>query len=236
MTLRTDLVEKGAGAKARQLLGEGRFAIGLTVGLTVALVIWLFASLQSPNLDSIPLHELVPTVGALVVALASLFVSYLVLSENRLLRQAGTDPVVLVHLGKRSDAPMLTTVDIRNVGAGAALEVQIEVLSGAPNVESRRVVTDLTKLTHPIRAIPQNHAVSYNFGAGHELLGGSENDPLEPIRLRVTYRDIEGSLYSNEQVLDVRELRSQQAHTPNETKVAHSLESIAKSLATIAKN
>lgn len=233
MTQRKDLIVESDASKSRRIFGEGRVALGLIVGLSISLIAFLAYQQLQLGVAQDTLFEALPSIGVLVVALGSLLISYLVLSENRLLRQAGTDPVVLVHLGKRRDAPMLITIDIRNVGAGAALEVAIEVLNGAPNKTHHRVLTDLTQLTHPIRVIPQNHLVSYNFGTGYQLLGGGESEPLSPITLRVSYKDIEGSEYSNEQVLDVRELRSQHAHTPNDTKVAKSLEDIAKLLTRI---
>lgn len=231
MALRNDLIEESKASKKRHLFGEGRFAIGFVTGASTLLIAWLITNSLLSELLLEDLLFAAPTLGALFVALASLLVSYSVLTENRLMRQAGTDPVILVHLGKRDDAPMLTTIEVRNVGAGAAMEVVLEVLKGAPDFDSGRVLTDLTKLSHPIRVIPQNHSISYNFGLGHRLLGASEGfEPLEPIRLRVKYKDIEGAIYGNEQIVDVRELKSQQAHTPNSTKSANSLAEISKSL------
>ncbi|WP_162617598.1 hypothetical protein [Yoonia maritima] len=230
MPQRSDIVKESSMSVRRGLLGEGRFALGLVSGLCVALLVWFLSSLSEERLSIQNVLQIAPAAGALFVALASLLISYLVLSENRLMRQAGTDPVILVHLGKRDDAPMLTTIEVRNVGAGAAMDVSVKVLNGAPAPESRRVVIDLEKLDHPIRAIPQSHSVSYNFGAGFNLLGADKYEPLEPITLQITYENIEGTVYSSQQIIDVRELRFQQAHTPNETKVAKSLESISKDL------
>lgn len=206
---------------------EHSFALGFITATAIAAVV--FFAFDDNGLTSFRAYatDTIPVVGTLLVAIVSLFLSLSALKEQRKARQAGTDPVILVHLGHRPDAPMLATLEVSNVGAGAALNVRVR-LDGAivaQMLEENRIVTDFRNTTHPIRAIPQNHSVSYNFGLGRSLL---KEPPPPPIRVDIDYEDIDGVEYGNIQWLDVREIRGQRAETPVAVRISDSLDKIAR--------
>jgi hypothetical protein len=209
--------------------GNLTFALGFGTAFLLSIILWGISSASENTFTRQEMLAVAPTLGTLVVALISIYLSYYALSEQRKARQAGTDPVILVHLGSRRDAPMLTTLEITNVGAGAARNVKVlfDAESVQVGIESRRILTDVTKIGHPIRVIPQEHSVSYNFGAGHLLL---QAPVIPPIRVDVSYEDIDGTSYSTIQWIDVRELHFQRADTPIDAKISKSLEEISKEI------
>lgn len=230
MRNRADQIAAGSGLKRNNLLGEGRFAIGLAIGVFLSLVCFMYLDLAGMELTKDEWLAFLPAFAALIVALASLVLSYSALSEQRRMRQAGTDPVVLVHLGKRDDALMLITFEIRNVGAGAAMNVEIEVDPVVSGFNPDRVITDLSQLTHPIKTIPQNHSVSFNFGMGFRLLGEDGEPPLPPFDVKVRYADIEGTKYESTYTIDVRELELQQAHKLPMSVIADGIKELSESV------
>jgi hypothetical protein len=210
-----------------------QFALGVLTAAIISIGLWLISdpfvlsSLRSEAIDAIP------AIGALFVALLSLFMSYSALSEQRRARQASTDPVILVHFGHREDAPSLVTLEVSNVGAGAAVNVsfRLDDEAVAALLADGSVITDFREITGPIRTVPQDRSISYNFGLGFKLC----KEPFSPpIRVIVSYGDIDGGVYTSEQWLDVRELRWQRADLPAEARTAKALEELAKHTKKIA--
>jgi hypothetical protein len=171
---------------------------------------------------------------ALLISFVSLIFARQALWEQRRIRQAGTDPVVLAHLGQREDAREMVTFELTNVGAGAARNVSIEVLDPdiiAGNME--RLVVNITQLDHPIRVIPQDRSVSYNFGLGFSLLA----DPtLPPFRVRVRYEDIDDQEYDSTQLIDVKELQKQRADRPVASNILGELKNISTGIGKINRS
>ena len=103
--------------------GDGRLALGITIGaLGVVLSFLAIEFFWGANSRS-EYISIVPVVISLLVAVASTYFASHALLEQRRAREAGTDPVLIVHLGQRSDARELVTFNVTNVGAGAALNV-----------------------------------------------------------------------------------------------------------------
>ncbi|MHC0053818.1 hypothetical protein [Actibacterium sp. D379-3] len=209
----------------RVLIGDGKFALGITVGFLSFCLLYVGFSFfdQSPTRQEVV--ELLPTVLTLLVATVSVFIAYYALTEQRKSRQAGTDPVILVHLGKREDARILSTLEITNVGAGAARDVMVTLKSDISEFVPQRIITDFAKLKYPIRTIPQDFSVSYNFGLGHELLA---NPPIPKIEFSVEYFDIDGVKYESIQFVDVRELTAQRADEGLMSRLVQASEKLAK--------
>ena len=166
-----------------------------------------------------------PALIALLIALMSLLISYRMYQEQQLVRQAGTDPVVLVYLGSREDARLLSTLEIENVGAGAARNVQVTLVTDVSSFVPDPIITDFTKLKR-IKTIPQGKSVSYNFGLGHKLLKEAK---IPVITFSVEYEDIEGNSRFDEQSIDVSELTGQRADESLMSRIAKSLEKLEKS-------
>ncbi|MCP3972474.1 MAG: hypothetical protein GY717_19565 [Rhodobacteraceae bacterium] len=207
------------------LFRGGKFALGTITGIILAISGYLLFGFADLSLSRPELLELVPTSIALLVAFVSLLMSYQAISEQRLMRQAGTDPVVLVHLGTREDTRALATFEVTNVGAGAALDVSIKLKSDISEIPKERIIVDFKRIEHPIQTIPQNKSVSYNFGFGHKLLG---DEPVPPLEFEITYKNIEGTRYRSRQIIDVRELHQQRADSPPLARLASATEEMAK--------
>ena len=93
------------------------------------------------------------------------------LLEQRKTRQAGTDPVLVAHLGQREDARELVTFNISNIGAGAALSVLLEVPELDKGLEGRNLLTNIFRRHHPFSAISQEKSIEFNLTVGWNLLG-----------------------------------------------------------------
>lgn len=232
MTRRIDKIGDNQ-SPINQLLGDGKVALGGTLGVILSVGVWLVYGSALSTLSSGELSQFIPALVALLVAVTSVVISYNAFMEQRLARQAGTDPVILVHLGNRPDAPVLSTLEVENVGAGAALEVKVEFVSDLSPYVPERIVTDFNAKLHPISAIPNGRSKSFNFGLGHRLLG---DEPIPPLEVVVIYKNIEGEEYRSTQIIDVRELHGQRAETPLEAKRTSSLEKIEKHLSTLSSN
>ena len=158
-------------------------------------------------------------------------ISLLALSEQRSMRQAGTDPVVIPHLKSREDAPILVQVALTNVGAGAATNIRLEV-DYPENAEDCNLINTpfqsaILSGQREIGVLLQGGTISWNLGMGFNLLG---QQPLKPFTVRVYYRDIEGSAYRSEHTIDVRELDGIAFHDPTDVRIAKALEKIQQGL------
>ena len=132
--------------------------MGVLCSMLVAVFLWVIVAVFGKPLDRAEILDLLPTMMSLLVATISAYFSYHALKEQRRARQAGTDPVILVHLGKREDAPTMIMLDISNVGAGAAMNVSLHFEKDPTRAlfEQAKTLTDLSKLDRPIRVIPQD--------------------------------------------------------------------------------
>ncbi len=223
MVNRKDRVESHSNWQT--FLGDGKIALGCIFGVVLSVGTWLAFGQVLDNLSFSDLSQFVPSLVALLVAVVSALISYNAFTEQRRARQAGTDPVILVHLGSREDAPTLSTLEIENVGAGAALEVKIVFDTDISEYVPDRIITDFSDKLHPIKAIPSGSSKSFNFGLGHKLLG---DEPVPPIEIGIAYKDIEGGKYFSQQTIDVRELSGQRADTPPLAKISGALEMLQK--------
>ena len=204
------------------LLGDGKVALGAIIGVCISLLAYLLLSRNTEASLAMPAAQL-SEVLTLLVALTSVFIAFNALHEQRRSRQAGTDPVILLHLDKREDARIMSTLEVRNVGAGAALDVRVTPPASVLEYHPERIISDLRKL-NPIKTVPQDHSVSFNFGLGHELL---KEPIIPPLRFLVEYKDIEGNNYTSEQIIDVRELHQQRADDSIPSRQAKATEKIA---------
>jgi hypothetical protein len=211
------------------------YALGvLTAGL-IAVFIWVLSDGLALDRFRSDLIDVIPAIGTLMVAFVSVLLSYSALAEQRRARQAGTDPVILVHFGQRKDAPSMVTLEITNVGAGAAQNVVVNLENQRIRrlLDEGRITTNFGEISHPIRTIPQDRSVSYNFGAGFELL--KEPYP-QPIEVKLSYEDIDGNAYTSTQVLDVLELRWQRADKPIDARIASAIEKLEKEVSKLASD
>src|SRR6056297_1147026 len=223
---RHDKISDGGTSKSK-LLGEGRFALGIFTGITVLLIFYLASAALDTDLNRREVIELVPAIVALMVASISLLISFQALTEQRKMRQAGTDPVLIAHLGGRKDSPILIMLKISNVGAGAATNVRVLI-----EEQHWPELLDRTHLTRecfekPFMAVLQGKSVEYSLHVAHKLLG---KNPVSPFEITLEYEDIDGGHYKSSHLIDPKELMGQSVTSPAETKIADSLDKIQKEI------
>lgn len=211
----------------RSLLGDGRFALGVLVGVAIILATYLILSALGKELSRKEAIDLVPAVVALMVAIVSLLISFQVLNEQRKMRQAGTDPVLIAHLSGRKDQPTLIMLRFSNVGAGAATNVRVSISDNAWPELLGRTLLKHKNFNKPFMAILQGEHLEYPLHVSHKLLG---NNPLSPFNVTLKYEDIDGGVYRSEQRIDLQEISGQSVTSPAETKVVDALEKIQKDI------
>ena len=210
--------------RSHGMLTEGRFAIGVLCGVIFSVGFTLMPAARGALDDFSAFVLQLPTVA---VALVSLLVAFNAFTEQRRMRQAGTDPVLIAHLRPDDFQPMLVHLVITNVGAGAAMNVKFSVSRPAGGSRRGQVITDILGVEREVAVILQGDAVKYALGIGHELL---RDPPLSPISVHLEYFDIEAEQYTSEHRVDVQELRDRPASEPPATKAARELETLRQAV------
>ena len=218
------------------LRGDGRFALGLTFGALGVLLAFVSFGFIWGGQDRSDYFTIAPLVISLLVAFASTYFAAHALLEQRRTREASTDPVLIVHLGQREDARELVTLNITNVGAGAALNVLVDVDEPDDNSDDhqkRNFLRSVFKPHHPFAVILQGKSIEFDFALGWFLLGQDLDgnidrqrplSPLPPFKARLSYEDLAGGQYESEFTIDVRELRGLGASKSPQMRIVTALE------------
>ncbi len=211
---------------ANGMLGDGKLALGFTLGAVSALLVYLVPELwtNAPTGRS-AIVEHAPVIISLLVAMVSTFLATNALLEQRKAREAGTDPVLVAHLSQREDARGLVTLNISNIGAGAALNVLLNVEKPHEDLAIRNLVTDVFCKHHPFTVILQNKSIEFSLAMGWHLLG---ENPLPPFQATLSYEDLAGGKYESEFTIDVREMSHLGAHQSPQMRIVDALERIAR--------
>jgi hypothetical protein len=220
------------------LLGDGKFALGFFLGSLTTLVSYMAYEAFGGALNELDYATIVPLMVSLIVAMGSTYFAASALLEQRTMREASTDPVLIAHLGQREDARELVTFKVSNVGAGAALNVAIEVERPddcEDDWKKRNFITDIFLPRPPYSVIPQGESIEFNLTLGWLLFGQTStpidpNQPIKtlpPLKARLTYEDLSGGGYSSEFTLDVRELAGLGAQKSPQMRIVSALEKIA---------
>lgn len=213
-------------------LTDGRFALGFFLGVIVLILGNLFFDMLFEEPHEIEIFQNVPVIVSLLVSLVSVVLASRALAEQRMQREASTDPVLVAHLGQRADARELVTFNVTNVGAGAALNVTLDVDLPDGGVQDRDLVTDVFHRHHPFTVILQDRSIEFSLAMGWSLLG---NSPLPPFKARLTYFDLLGAEYESEFLIDVREMEGMGANKSPQMLLVKSVDGVAKVLENIAK-
>lgn len=208
-------------------LEGGKFAFGVFTGFAIFLLLYLSVPLDSfiNYIAKRTLH--LPVFVSLAVATLSAYIAYRALSEQKRSREAGTDPVLIAHLGQREDAKELVTFKVSNVGAGAAVNVKLEVSEPEGGIGGRTLVTNVFHRHHPFTVILQDSSIEFSFGFGWDLLG---NEPLAPFVAELVYEDLSGEIYEGSFTIDVRQMEGLGAEKSPHMRMVKSLEDIAKKI------
>ena len=207
------------------LLSDGKVALGVILGLSGTILAYLVFGVKNDSTGSFPYTDFLPIIISLLVAMASIFLAANTLLEQRKTREAGTDPVLVAHLGQREDARELITFNISNIGAGAALNVALCVEKPKDVVEKRNLVMNIFRQHHPFTVILQGKSIEFSLALGWHLLG---DEPLPPFQATLAYEDLAGGKYESKFMIDVRELEGLGANKSPQMRIVTALEKIAK--------
>jgi hypothetical protein len=220
--------------------GKENFALGVTIGALGVIFAFVAFEFFWGTQDSSEYLSNAPLVISLLVAMASTYFAANALLEQRRVREAATDPVLIVHLGQREDAPELITFNVSNAGAGAALKVQLLVETPEDNEDDwkkRSFFHNIFCPREPFTAILQGQSVEFSLALGWHLLGQGPDkaidknlpiNPLPPFKAKLTYEDLAGGEYNSEFTIDVREMLELGANQSPQMRIAKALEKIAK--------
>lgn len=210
--------------KKRSFLFQGGAAIGIVVGLCAGIILalgWEYTT----GLKLFSSGERLIAVFATLIALLTAYIAFLALSEQSLLRQAGTDPVLIAHFGQRSDTPVMIMLCLSNVGAGAALDVEFKIATDKLGFD-QQVFSLEPNVWTKMRSILQGETISIHFGRGFVLL----NDPRpKPFKIGIRYSTIDGTKIEDSFILDPHEIVGLSAFDPPNVRTAKALEDLAKS-------
>ncbi|MFP4570352.1 hypothetical protein [Rhodosalinus sp.] len=206
-------------------LRDRKFAVGFLLGVLASIFSAILINQFSRDQASY-VSDNVLVASSLLVAAGSFFVAARSMLEQKKLREAATDPVLIAHFGQREDARELVTFRVTNVGAGAAIDVH---LSAEPpedlDLESRQLMTNIFTRHHPFRIIPQGETVEFSLALGWNILG---SNPLPPFKVDLQYQDLNGDQYESTFILDVREMEKLGAEKSPYMRMVSALEKIAQ--------
>lgn len=220
--------------------GDGRLALGVTFGVLGVVLAFIVFEFFWGDIDRSEYVQFAPLIISLLVAAGSTYFAAYALLEQRRAREASTDPVLIVHLGQRADARELITFNVTNVGAGAALNVLLDVDEPDDDDDDRpkrNYLRHIFKPHHPFAVILQGNSVAFDFALGWHLLGQNSSEqidrglplhPVPPFQARLSYEDLAGGKYESEFTIDVRELRGLSASKSPQMRMVTALEKIAK--------
>jgi hypothetical protein len=209
------------------LLKDGKFALGLMTGVVIFIFVYLGKQIWGSILTKSELLEVMPAIAAFTIALVSLLVSFRALNEQKRMRQAGVDPVLIAHLAQDPNHPLIMTLNISNVGAGAAMNVcaKIDKPFGAkPGTMLNRIEhSEFFNRKRPMAVVLQGQTIPHWMGTGPELF--REGIPQQ-FSVELEYEDIEGAKYHSSHALDLNEFDGRNAGEPPLVKMFRELEKI----------
>ncbi|WP_424985995.1 hypothetical protein [Microbulbifer sp. S227A] len=222
---------------SNDLLGSGVYALGVLTGILIGLALYLGVQVFSSLLSRDEIIDILPPVTAFLVSLVSLQISFRALTEQRRMRQAGVDPVLVAHIAKDEMYPLVLSLNITNVGAGAAINVKAQlkgdISPGRSDFLDRILRSDFFNNQRSLAVVLQNQTVPHWMGTGPDLFG--DDTPIAPFSILLTYEDIEGSSYSSTHEINILEFENANANEPADTKIFRELEKIRKLLEKLQK-
>jgi TRAP-type mannitol/chloroaromatic compound transport system substrate-binding protein len=143
--------------------------------------------------------------------------------------------VILVHLGKRADVPMMIMLCVSNVGAGAARNIMLEFDDQIveEHIKSGKLFDGFRNTSTKIKVIPQDKRVEFPMNVGHVLVAEPK---LPELFVKVRYEDIDGYEYESFQAIDIAELAGQDFSKSPIAKIAEEVEKTTKALEKLASN
>ena len=150
-------------------------------------------------------HGAVTAIATLIIAgsaIISVWISKELAKENRLLRKASTEPEVAAFLKPDSRRNHAVYLVLANVGQGPAKNVLFTIRASRADFESHQV-SSMLPTDAAVKAasfLPQGDSSESFFGMSPIL---SEQPPLQPFEVLVTYEDLKGTSSEATYRLDV---------------------------------
>lgn len=168
------------------------------------------------------------------------YLTYLLASENRRLRKAGTEPHVVAYLAPHPDGNGGVNFVLANVGQGPARNVKFEFVYDAADFRSHNAMLYNEHGRAPLTILPQGERIGSLFGVGYVLFGNSDGKSktvLKPFDVKIAYTDLEGGLRSSIQTIDISQFSGLAGllSKPANREIADTLAKIEKHLAQLAK-
>lgn len=176
------------------------------------------------------------------VAIAVL--TMLLWKENRLLRKAGSNPMVVAHFDIHPDGTGGVNMSLSNIGTGPALDVSFEIQANQENFNQYSIQLDVARKRAPMTLIAQEEKVSFLFGVSFNLFRPKNTDqleslgskPLDPFEVIVKWRAVGREAWSQEKyVLDISQYAGLPGmmNKPPSLKIVEELQGIKKQLSKI---
>lgn len=188
--------------------------------------------------------EKITTVLSAFATVAIAVLTLLVWKENRLLRKAGSNPMVVAHFDIHPDGTGGVNISLSNIGTGPALDVSFEIQANQENFNQYSIQLDVARKRAPMTLIAQGEKVSFLFGVSFNLFRPKNTDqlesvgskPLDPFTVIVTWRAVGSKAWSKENyVLDISQYAGLPGmmNKPASLKVVEELQGIKKQLSKI---
>lgn len=159
----------------------------------------------------------------LVTAVYALF-TWLLVRENRLLRQLGSDPHVIAYIVPERRNSGAIEFAVTNTGRGVAFDVSMKIISGADDFAHHNV---RLKSQAFFAILPHGEKIPKLLGMGHTLL----HEPrLKPFNVRIDYKGANGKAHSSTYRIDITDLEGVFIGKPTDVELVEAVREISKAL------
>ena len=153
--------------------------------------------------------------------------------ENRLLRQAGTEPRVVAYLKLDPYRANVVIFVLANVGHGPARNVEFTFQADESDFENHDVQVGNSSDRTLATMLPQGERIEAFFGIGGALL---KEPRLRPFNVSVTFQNLSGRDFSDEYSLDVSQFIGLSVlGSPPEYEIAQTLKKIENGIGQLTK-
>lgn len=140
------------------------------------------------------LNELATILSGFSTVVISILTAFL-WRENRLLRQAGSEPSLVAYFEPHPDGTGGLNISIANIGTGPARNVYFKFLDEQENFARYNLILDCDIKRGPITLIPQGEKISILFAIGFQLFkpkDSDSNEPIPPFSIRLEWSSLDG--------------------------------------------
>lgn len=151
------------------------------------------------------INQASPAITAIATA-AIAVLTFILASENRRLRKAGTEPHVVAYLAPHPDGHGGVNFILANVGQGPAKNVKFTLIHDEADFRSHSALLYNEYGRAPLTLLPQGERIASLLGVGYVLFGGSEgqsNTILKPFDVKIDYSDVSGRSMTSIHKIDI---------------------------------